>query len=558
MKQKFNLLFIAASLCSGTASFANTPQVQHFSAEKSFTAPARSMVKAPARRTSKAKASRADEAGVYSYTTNLTGLLYLGMDEQFHVPSEPITFIPPFKEITWTNTSTGFGADKKYQWRYVDPTYGNYKPLTKILTYDEKLTLSYAAKSPYPTGIYMPQLFGEGEFWFDVDYYSPGSMIPGGSSDRTFNGDLNFGVNPSINIGKVDMNLNGASFISSPYYNYTKGSKNEAWSTELGAEFEGIVAYGNIFPRPMTPYSISRTWAYLVIEANAATSIKVNVYKVDDNGNVMRDECIAYGEAAISEGANKIIAADLTGIDEDGFDSIDPIAIDFPILVEYTGFADNTAIESVEPKLVIKEQFSANKENPYEINFRVAYKSGNDVITAEPKWNIEANDDKSILIAPANMGIMINAVFPWCIESNDTYSYTAPDAGGEFTFNIDSYYAFGEEQEIEKEAGCDWFEVTVGEAGDETTPVTVKVTALEGAGRSGKFTVKAPAVNVEFAVAQGEGAGVGNINAADGVAVTRYFDIFGRELNAAPANGIYIQKSVNADGSTTSIKKIAH
>jgi len=51
-------------------------------------------------------------------------------------------------------------------------------------------------------------------------------------------------------------------------------------------------------------------------------------------------------------------------------------------LVEYTGFADNTAIESVEPKLVIKEQFSANKENPYEINFRVAYKSGNDVITA--------------------------------------------------------------------------------------------------------------------------------------------------------------------------------
>ncbi len=65
MKQKFTLLFIAASLCSGTASFANNPQVQHFSAEKSFTAPARSMVKAPARRTSKAKASRADEAGVY-------------------------------------------------------------------------------------------------------------------------------------------------------------------------------------------------------------------------------------------------------------------------------------------------------------------------------------------------------------------------------------------------------------------------------------------------------------------------------------------------------------
>lgn len=99
--------------------------------------------------------------------------------------------------------------------------------------------------------------------------------------------------------------------------------------------------------------------------------------------------------------------------------------------------------------------------------------------------------------------------------------------------------------------------ITVGEAGDESTPVTVKVKALEGTGRSGKFTVKAPAVNVEFVVAQGEGAGVGNITAADGVVATRYFDIFGRELNAAPANGIYIQKSVKANGSTTSAKKFA-
>lgn len=87
---------------------------------------------------------------------------------------------------------------------------------------------------------------------------------------------------------------------------------------------------------------------------------------------------------------------------------------------------------------------------------------------------------------------MINAVFLWCVETKDTYSYAAPDAGGEYTFNIDSYYAFGEEQEIVKEDGCDWFEVTVGEAGDESTPVTVKANALEGTGRSGKFTVKAP------------------------------------------------------------------
>lgn len=574
MKQKFTLPLVAASLLVSAGAMAETtsPEKAVRVADKSVNAPASAMVKSQAVNAGKSIISRADE-GVYSYTDNLTGLLYLSMDETFHVPSEATTFIPPYQDITWTNTSTGFGSDKMYQWRYVDPTYQSYKYLTQILSYNENFTLNYHPRCPNPSGAIFPQLLGEGEQWYLVDAYCPGSFFPGGTSDMTNDGSFNFGVNPSANIGKVDYDLEAASFISSDYYTYNKEKKNEAWATELGDKFEGIVAFGNMYPQPMTPYSINRAWAYMVVEATAATSMKVNVYRVDRDGNVLREEPIAYGEAAIVEGTNKIIAADLTGLDEDGFESTDPIAVDFPIYVEFSDFADNAAIESVAPKLVIMEQYNAGEENPYEMNFRVAYKSGDDVTTAVPMWDIAANNEKTRLIAPANMGVSIAAVFPWCVSikaeesepeaqatdapAENLYAFDAPAAGGEHVFTIDSYYAFGEDQKIEKEEGADWFEVIPGTTEEGITPVTVKVKALEGKGRSGKFAIKAPAVNVEFTVTQGEVSGISDIKADASVVATRYYDIYGRELKSAPANGLYIKKELKADGSSVIEKQIA-
>lgn len=573
MKQKFTLSFVAASLivCGNVAAKALSTENVVSVADKSVVAPASAMVKTQTADNSKSIASRAD-AGVYSYTDDLTGLLYLSMDETFHVPSTPTTFIPPYHEVKWTNTSTGFGADKKYEWRYTDPTYQAYKALTQTLTFDEKLTLSYNSRPPYGMSIPLPMLYGEGEQWYSAPYYCLGDFFPGGSSMLADDGDCDFGVNPSFNIGKVDYDLGGASFISSEYYRYTKGSKNEAWAGELGDKFDGIVAFGNMYPQPMTPYSITRAWAYMIVEATATTSLKINVYQVDKEGNVLRDEPIAYGEAAVGEGTSKIIAGDLIGLDEDGFDSTDPIAINFPIYVEFTGFADNAAIESVEPKLVIMEQYNAGEENPYEINFRVAYKSGDDITTAVPMWDIAANDDKTVLIAPANMGVSIGAVFPWCVslkaeeetdaqaetEAEDLYAYNAPAAGGEKVFNIDSYYAFGEDQTIEKGENTEWFEVTTGEANEEEiVPLTVKVKALEGTGRSGKFYIKAPAINVEFTVTQGTVTSINEINVIHSTGVTKYYDIFGRELKAAPSKGLYIKKTVNVDGSSVCEKEIA-
>lgn len=567
MKQKFTLSLVAASIvaCGNVTANAMSPEQVVNVAEVSVVAPASSMVKSKLQSSTQSIISRAD-AGVYSYTDDLNGLLYLSMDETFHAPSTTTAFIPPYHKITWTNTSTGFGADKKYEWRYADPTYqSNY--LTQVLDFSETLTLSYNPRPPYGMSVVSPMLYGEGEKWYIAEYYCAGDFFPGGTSMLAADGDYDFGVNPSANIGKVDYDLGGASFISSEYYAYAKGSKNAAWVSELGDEFEGIVAFGNVYPQPIMPYSITRAWAYMIVEATAATSLKINVYRVDKDGNVLREDPIAYGEAAVVEGTNKIIAGDLVGLDEDGFDSTDPIAIDFPIYVEFTGFADNAAIESVQPKLVVMDQYNVGEENPYEMNFRVAYKSGDDITTAIPMWDIAANEDKSVLIAPANMGVSIAAVFPWCVslnaegetEAEDLYAFQAPVDGGEKVFNIDSYYAFGSEQTIEKGENTDWFEVTPGEANDEEiVPLTVKVKALEGTGRSGKFYIKAPAVNVEFTVTQGSVTGINEIEGTHGYGLTIYYDIFGRELKTAPEKGLYIKKTVNADGSSVCQKEIAH
>lgn len=78
----------------------------------------------------------------------------------------------------------------------------------------------------------------------------------------------------------------------------------------------------------------------------------------------------------------------------------------------------------------------------------------------------------------------------------------------------------------------------------------------------GVQTVNAACVGSTFAkgnnfrIGEGSGASVGNIVNNSPVVATEYYDMMGRKLQAAPANGVVIEKAIRLDGSST-VSKVA-
>ncbi len=164
----------------------------------------------------------------------------------------------------------------------------------------------------------------------------------------------------------------------------------------------------------------------------------------------------------------------------------------------------------------------------------------------------EQQDGRSMIPATGeNDGLvsylmMLDANYPYLNCEESEFAATADQTSK--TFNFESSYP-AEELEVKDASGKlpEWIEVEKsGRYGNTKLTFTVK---SGGSDEEANLTVSAPGVSKELVIKRGT-VGVNDITDAAVVVERQMFDLSGRRLAAEPADGVYIVKTIKADGST--------
>ena len=506
-------------------------------------------------------------------------------------------FGPAFIPTTWVNQSKGATS---YLWSFADPSFEKDPDTgyTKVATSTEKdLTLTYRWSSVQVPSLTASdgtkqEVFDPGakEFSSPVNYY-----IFGGQAEvESTTGTVETGMTMYENMGATS--ADGYRFSRGAIYSYnTSGASgfkangtNTNWdsflsSNELGTD-AAIQGFGMVFKKPASTYSITKTWAWLNVQAAKATQLRATVYKIDDEGAM--SEVIATGTANVAAGSNSFVTFKLSSLDEDGFEIEGPININSEIMIVVTGFAGNDAITSVAPIFGVGNTYSAGQKNPYTnhaINVVSYVDSNNKTQTGffYAPWSFYTDDTRSELMAVSDYMFMVDAAFWWMrpyaadgqTELTSDKSILVPSNGGLVPFFVASHnQAETWTYDVAFDSADEWLTFDIEdstEAGQYTGVVDVTATAQAlPAGttyRSAKVEFSSPGASCTVKFEQGEGgvadavvdSNVSVVVAGDNFVVTASSDVNYAEVynvagqkvaEAAVAGNATIDASAFANG----------
>lgn len=359
-----------------------------------------------------------------------------------------------YKEMTWTNASTG--ADS-YVWSFQDPNFTD-KENPFLTTNDVDLTTVYP--------------------WCFID--GPILTAKAGTASDTYDRQdqiaYTFGGDTDIS---GDGTLFGVTTYGSPYYKnslgygYTStyvasydvsGEEPEAYTTEgtftswvesltedYGlAKTDKVItkSFVNVFPKPSATISVSKVWMWATVTVANATTLKVEIVKVDDD-NKLTDEIIAYGTANVSSKGASWLEFDLYTVDEDEFETYGRVNIDSSFAVRLTGFADNEDVLSVSPVLGNGSVYDrAVEEFNYEIHAYMEFDvvRGGEVIGTLLEYSpwifyVDKANLPTTFFALTDYMFMLDAEC-WWLEGEEA-SYEFPVTGGTHDFAFYGYYEDG-------------------------------------------------------------------------------------------------------------------
>lgn len=465
-----------------------------------------------------------------------------------------LTFGSAYVDYTWTNTST---AEGPFTWTFADETIEG-TDLTKNLYpyYWDYPTLTAADGSSYCN----MAVSGANT--------SPVMLLSGGSMRYYLGEDATNGIGTYFN---NDSENDGYSRYSQIVYpmtaNYTSSLADQGL---LNAK---NVGFGNYFAAPKSTYGVSEVQVFIGYIANKDFPLTITVYEVDDEGYL--GDAIAKGEAIVpasytggqeKENVNSV-TFELYALDEDGLETEEAIHINTAVFVELTGYVDAEGLKQLKPLAGFHSAPASEYEaNGWQATFGDKYTwnsyeliSG-EVDGEEGVYMLKTDGyvySSDPLLVPTDFAFTFNAVFGFFKPVDNNYIVTVPEEGGEVTVEYDSYWlAGGLSFYLNEDA-----EYTLADILDEgQTENGISLTYVFDplpdniAGLEMPITVVAYGMDpVELKFVQGE-ASISGVSMDQAVQKIEYYDIMGRKLNAAPQNGLFIEKAIMTDGSVKATK----
>ncbi|MDE5660351.1 MAG: hypothetical protein K2I28_05585 [Muribaculaceae bacterium] len=341
-------------------------------------------------------------------------------------------------------------------------------------------------------------------------------------------------------------------------------------------------AFGSYIPAAGAPFQLRGLYFLTYYASTEKLPLTISVYNVDKDGKPDMSTKIGGGEIVLPASEDMTSAmpkVEIKAMNILGYTSDAPVVSDgtHELYVTVEGFNEDFVKQFV--MLVSKcskiPQADWSGDNfdfyraAYPVNLNMRF-SGTETASGETVEltcpHIHAygdSGDKTILWMATDFQIYYDIYFPCIFPAfvDQTFDVEIPAEGGEGLCPIDGYTGVDsdiaqlwEDAIIDGEVSDDWisYEVAYSEP-DELSYVAVSADALPAGEVGRKGTIKFSGYGCDFTITvnQGDVSGINSVAAAANGNV-EFFDLQGRKLGAAPANGLYIERN-----GTTAATKLA-
>ncbi len=431
------------------------------------------------------------------------GAFFYGFSEEHYVVGQQqasAVLLPADRESVWKNMSNT--DSRTYQWAYYQDD--DTETPTGLST-EESLVLPAHNASDLRL---MPVLTATGEDRSN-EFTKTGVFKYGGNTAMTYSdvgnvlhGAGNYDLTKGHWTAPLESNSNSSLF----------GTGSSSFWTQYDSNLTGkVTGVANWYETPASPYIISRVWLPLTRFTSMGNSILFNctIYKctINEQGVVeVTDEVIANTSTTSGNVKNNKLA---DGTFNMVFDFEEPVVIDQPVLIYIDGFQNANGISPVAQAL----------GHDSGINYAlISLETKNKSYVMWPLENIITNAD-GVGNAATSFCISTNAVFPY-LYSKEGYTFEIADAGGEKSFECDTYFA-PDAWTVEGVPTWATMEKIVDEAAN-TVKVKFTAEALPAgeAGRSANVKITSNCNDITFTLLQGEAiTGIEGVDAAKTVKV---------------------------------------
>lgn len=372
---------------------------------------------------------------------------------------------------------------------------------------------------------------------------------------------------------------NDFGFSSTIYFNYDK-TGTDSWydangvctewtsilsdpKTNLTATNVKMESIASILPKQTSPYMISKLFNWFRYTATEDTELTCFLYEVTKDG--IAEKPFAKGSATLAAGSDVsgCPVFSLVAVDEQGDEVEADVIVTTKVLVEFE-FADNEAITKLCPIIGTGSELPREYSQYTSVFFPTCaliqlsadYNDGTSDTSyySFPGFYSGSTDDT--LWYPAYFITCVDAVFTYVIDEQGevctVFEVAVPNEGGEVSVKAQPYYGpldtLVEEGYMTAETEADWFTFELSEADPDTgfTTITIDANSLEGTeSREGVIAFSGMAQDFTVVVRQGAAASLDQIAAGANAASKQYYDLQGRRLSAAPANGLYLERQGN-------------
>ncbi len=418
------------------------------------------------------------------------GAFFYGFSQEHYVVGQQqasAVLLPADRQSVWMNTSNS--DSRTYEWAYFQDGDADSVPSGVFKEKNLVLPAHNACEM-----MYMPILTATGENRSN-EFTKTGVFKYGGNTAMTY-GDIavvHGAGNYDLTKGHWTAPLDGSNS------RFLFGTGSESFWTQHNSNLTGkVTGVANWYEQPASPYIISRIWLPLAQFNSVTTNIKFNctIYKcrINDEGILeTTDEVIAN----TSTTSKSVKENQVNGSYNMVFDFENPVVIDQPVLIYIDGF-QNTNLLTIAP---LAQALGHDSGVNYAL---ISLETKNKSYWMAPLENIITNAD-GVGNAATSFCISSNAVYPY-LYSKEGYAFAAENAGGEKTFECDTYFA-PDTWTVEGMPAWAKFDKIVDEA---TSSVKVKFTVealpADVTGRSANVKVVSECNEMTFTLLQGDKA----------------------------------------------------
>lgn len=497
--------------------------------------------------------------------------------------SYPIMVLPAYANNVWANYSYYFDADGKpalatddfsYAWNYWDFDFYEASSTAEDL---EVMNQAYIVK-----GMMMdaPALTVDN----DTVYQYDGAVIYGGKGHipQYFIDGTGMTNVTETGLRQFDLFSDDIATISrSGSFGSDANKAGSGWDGYTEAGYTNFTVHGmaQAFEKPVAPYALSTITFLAMVECEAGATIDLTFFKIDDEGNltseIVAEKTYKFTEAysTTASGYYYPITVDFTTEDEYGFE-VDYQLIDCAMVMVISGYENNTLMSYFDLPVVFHYSDSPSSVvEPGRFYAFASFEDGGNTYAGLYgfPYLFYTDDTRTDLMAATSLNLYVELEYPYLQTCQDLVAgtivpvqntYDVSLAAGEYA--IYAAYCAGTAEDIVISEYPEWLQVEVADRTQDVNGLNGEYVEIAFAiaddattvGESCNLVLNYKGYTQTYNITHAA-AGVDNV-AKDNVEVVavEYYNIQGQKLNAAPENGIFIQKNIKADGSINNVKVV--